>query len=111
MSVILNVTFVGLSIAATAGFASGSASLVALLVNTQFSDYVEIRFVSQLINGISSVLQKLLKCFNGTTILTSYKYINNLYLLLHHYLVYLCNNSTNFPLCLINFCCTQLNYT
>ena len=63
MSVLLNAAFVGLSIPATAGFASGSASLVALLVNTQFSDYVEIRFISQLINGISSVLQKLLKHF------------------------------------------------
>ena len=50
--------------------ASGSASLVALLVNKQFSDHVKIRFISQLINGMSSVLQKLLKCFNGTTIST-----------------------------------------
>ena len=34
VSVILNIAFVGLSIEATAGSASGSASLVALLVNT-----------------------------------------------------------------------------
>ena len=46
------------------------ASLVALLVITQFSDQVKIRLISQLINSISSVLQKFLKCFNGTTILT-----------------------------------------
>ena len=40
VSVILNVAFVGLSIAATAGFPpwAGTASLVALLVNTQFLD-------------------------------------------------------------------------
>ena len=36
VSVILNVEFVGLSIAATAWSASGSTSLFALLVNTQF---------------------------------------------------------------------------
>ena len=36
MSFILNVAFVGLLTAATAGFASGSASLVAWLVITQF---------------------------------------------------------------------------
>ena len=72
VSFILNVTFVGLLTAATAGSASGSASLVALLVITQFSDQVKIRFISQLINGISNVLQKLLKCFNGTTISTSF---------------------------------------
>ena len=68
MSVILNVAFVALSIASTAGFASGSA---ALLVHKQFSDHVKIRFISQLINGMSIVLQKLLKCFNGTAILLS----------------------------------------
>ena len=68
MSVILNVAFVGLLIAATAG----SASLVALLVNTQFSDHVKIRFISQLIYGMSAVLQKLLKCFNGTAISASF---------------------------------------
>ena len=71
MSSILNVAFVALSTAATAGSASGSASLVALLVITQFSDQVKITFVSLLINGIFSALQKLLKCFNGTTISTS----------------------------------------
>ena len=74
MSVILNVAFVELSTAATAGFPpwAGTASLVALLVNTHFSDYDKIRFISQLINGMSSVLQKLLKYFNGTTISASF---------------------------------------
>ena len=55
-SVILNVAFVGLLIAATARSASGSASLVALLVNTQFSDHVKIRFILLLINGMSNIL-------------------------------------------------------
>ena len=43
-----------------------------LLVNTHFSDHVKIRFISQLINGISSVLQKLFKCFNGIAVSTSF---------------------------------------
>ena len=61
MSVILNVAFVGLLALVTSGFSpwAGTASLVVLLVNTQFSDHVKIRFYSQLINGIFSVLQKL----------------------------------------------------
>ena len=59
-SLILNVAFVGLLTAATAGSVSRYASLVALLVITQFSDQLKIRFISQLINRISSVLQKLL---------------------------------------------------
>ena len=54
MPVILNAASVGLSIPATAGFASGFPSLVALLVNAQFSDRVKIRFISQLINSMSS---------------------------------------------------------
>ena len=72
VSVILNIAFVGLLIAVTVGSASGFASLVALLVNTQFWDHVKMRFISQLINGMSNVLQKSLKCFNGTTISTSF---------------------------------------
>ena len=39
---------------------------------TQDSDHVKIRLTSQLINGISRVLQKLLKYFNGTIISTSF---------------------------------------
>ena len=40
MSLLLNVAFVGLLTAATAGSTSVSASLVAWLVTTQFSDQV-----------------------------------------------------------------------
>ena len=36
----------------------------------QFSDQVKMRLISQLINGISRVLQKLLKYFNSTIIPT-----------------------------------------
>ena len=39
---------------------------------TQFLDHVKIRLTSQLINGISSVLPKLLRYFNGTIISTSF---------------------------------------
>ena len=38
----------------------------------QSSDEVKMRLISQLINGISKVLQKLPKYFNGTTISTSF---------------------------------------
>ena len=41
------------------------------LVITQSLDHVKIRLTSQLINDISRVLQKLLKYFNDTIILTS----------------------------------------
>ena len=39
---------------------------------TQFADQVSIRFISQLIKGISRVLQQVLKYFKGTAILTSF---------------------------------------
>ena len=42
------------------------------LVITQSSDHVKIRLTSQLIKGISSVLQKFLKYFRGTIISTSF---------------------------------------
>ena len=71
VSFVLKVVFVGLLILSTAGSASGSASLVALLVIIQFSDQVRVTDTPQLINGMSSVLQILLKYFNGTTISTS----------------------------------------
>ena len=74
MSVILDAAFLGVSTATTAGSVSGSASLITQLVITQFSDQVKVRFISQLINGISSVIKKLLKCFNGTTISTFFLY-------------------------------------
>ena len=56
VSIILNVAFVGLLISTTEGSASGLAFLVALLVITKFSDQVKIRFISQLINEVFSVL-------------------------------------------------------
>ena len=40
----------------------------------QSSDLVKSRLILQLINGISKVLQKLLKYFNGTTISTFLHY-------------------------------------
>ena len=39
---------------------------------THFLYQVKTRLISQLINGISRVLQKLLKYFNGTAISTSF---------------------------------------
>ena len=72
VSVILNVAFNGSLIPSNAGLASGTALQYALLVNTQFSLQVKIKDTSQLINAISSVLQKLLRYFNGATTLTSF---------------------------------------
>ena len=73
MSVILNFVPVGFSIQATAGLfpCSGTALLCALLVNTQFADQAKVKDTSQLINGMSSVLQKLLQYLNGTTVSNS----------------------------------------
>ena len=68
VSFILSVAFVGLLTAATTASLAGSPSLVGLLVITIFSDQLKITFISQLINSISRVFQKLLKCFSGTTI-------------------------------------------
>ena len=42
------------------------------LVITQVDDHVKMKLTSQLINGISRILQKLLKYFNGTNISTSF---------------------------------------
>ena len=75
MSVILNIAFVGvsiLSLPSTGGSALGLVSLnvcVVILVRTQFSDHVKVKDTSQLIKGLSRLLQKLLKYFNGATIL------------------------------------------
>ena len=69
VSFILNVAFVGLLIPSKRG--SSLVSLVALLVITQFSDQDKVKDISEFINGMSSVLQKLLKYFDGTTTLTS----------------------------------------
>ena len=72
VSFVLKVAFVGLLIPATAGSASGSASLVALLVITQFSDQVKVQDTSQLINEIFSDLKKLPGHFHDTKISTSF---------------------------------------
>ena len=42
------------------------------LVITQVDNYVKMTLTSQLMNGISRVLQKLLKYFNGTLVSTSF---------------------------------------
>ena len=39
--------------------------LIKASIIKQFADQIRIRLISQLVNGISSVLQKLLKQFNG----------------------------------------------
>ena len=41
-------------------------------IRAQLDDHVKIRLTSQLIKGISKVLEKLLKYFNGTNISTSF---------------------------------------
>ena len=70
MPVILNVEFAGLLNPATTGLAPGLASLYTLFFVTQFADIVKVKDTTQIINGISSSLQKLLKYFKGTTIST-----------------------------------------
>ena len=42
------------------------------MVITQVVDHVKLRLISQFIVDISRVLQKLLKYFNGTAVLTSF---------------------------------------
>ena len=73
-SFILKTAFAGLLIPVTAGSASGSTCLVALLAIKYFSDQVKVKDTSQLINGMSTVLLKLLKYFNGVTISTSFSF-------------------------------------
>ena len=51
---------------------SASASAV-ILAKTQFLDQVKINSTSQLINGISKLLQKLLKCFIE---ITTFAFVN-----------------------------------
>ena len=47
-------------------------SFAAALDVTQFAEQVRMKLISQLINGISGVLQKLLKYFNFTIISSSF---------------------------------------
>ena len=58
-------TFVALSLVAA------TVSLFALLNIKYALDQVKVKDTSQLINVIFSILQKLMKCFNGITILIS----------------------------------------
>ena len=58
-------TFVALSLVAA------TVSLFALLNIKYALDQVKVKDISQLINVIFSILQKLMKCFNGITILIS----------------------------------------
>ena len=78
VSATLNFAFVGLLISGNYGFSSVpvpiNSSLVTLLVNTHFSDHVKIRFISQLISDIFSVLQKVIY-FSGTTISASFCFV------------------------------------
>ena len=60
VSVILNVAPDGLTFAV-------------ISAKTQFLDQVKINSTSQLINGISKLLQKLLKCFSG---ITTFAFVN-----------------------------------
>ena len=64
MSVILNAALVGAFIASIAGLFpwAALAAYVAIVVKRQFSDEVKVRNISELIKGMSRVLQKLLKC-------------------------------------------------
>ena len=71
VSVTLNVPLVGAFIADLAGLSPWTAlaaCVVISAVKTHFLDQVKVRDTSQLIKGVSKLLQKLLKCFNGATI-------------------------------------------
>ena len=69
-SVISNFAFVGDSIAAIGGLGCGSGAFH-FPANTHFSYQDKINIISQLISGMSKLLQKLPKYFNGIAILTS----------------------------------------
>ena len=101
------------------------------------SDQVGLRFISQLINSTSKVLQKLVQYFNGTTTSTSFMLslsslsifgvfpVIMLCILMmqsllwdwHYnyqpedYLAHLYNNSTGYVMSLSSFHCTQSDYT
>ena len=64
-----NVAFVGAFIASISGTfpSAGTTSYVIISVKTQVLDQGKVKDTSQLINGISDVLQKLVRCFNDTT--------------------------------------------
>ena len=68
--VIWNYNSVGATIAG--GSSLFPTALTVISAKTQFLDQVKINSISQLIYGISKVLQILLKCFNGKTISVSF---------------------------------------
>ena len=71
---------VGAFIAGIAGLSAFALTLACIVISvkTQFLNHAKIRFTLQLISGISKALQNLLKCFNGTTILTSFVLLSSL---------------------------------
>ena len=71
-SVISNFALVGDSIAAIGGLGCGSGAFLKALPTSTHSLYQDkINIISQLINGMSRLLQKLPKYFNGIAISTS----------------------------------------
>ena len=72
MSVIQNSNPVGGTIAVTAGSALRWVSPVVISSKTQYLGQSKINSISQLIKGISKLLQKLIKCLNDTTISVSF---------------------------------------
>ena len=56
-----------------ATFAGLAPAFTDISAKTQFLDQVKINSTSQLIKGISKLLQKLLKCFNG---ITTFAFVN-----------------------------------
>ena len=79
VSVILNVAYVAAFIACLFGspFCAETATSIVISAKRKFSDHANVRFTSQMINDISSVLQKLLKYFSDTTISTFFSTIIN----------------------------------
>ena len=70
VSVIWNSNLVGATIAG--GSLLFPAALAVISAKAQFLDQVKINFISKLNNGILKALQKLVKCFIGTTISVSF---------------------------------------
>ena len=87
---------------------------------TQFSYQFNLRLILQVVKGVSRVLQKLLKYFNGTVSSTffvlpatgAFPVILILdWLIQMHQLAHFYNIAINFLMFLSNYCCIQLNYT
>ena len=81
--------------------------------NNTSSSQVKMRLISQLINGILRVLQKLRKYFNCTAISTSSVLPSTKafsVILIFYFNVHFCNIATNIPKVLNNYRYIQLNY-